>query len=191
MNLILASTSPYRRQLLERLGLAFECQPPGTDETALPDELPEALASRLALEKAMSVARQNPGALVIGSDQVAALGDKLLGKPGNHAAATEQLRSCSGRLVRFYTAVSVVCVERSFQRQHVEPFTVEFRSLSDQAIENYLRRDQPYDSAGSFRCEGLGIALFSRASGNDPSSLVGLPLISLTTMLKEAGIDIL
>ena len=191
MDIILASTSPYRRQLLERFGHPFECQPPDIDETALAGELPEELAGRLALQKAQTVAQRYPQALVIGSDQVAALENRLLGKPGNHAAAQEQLSSCSGREVQFYTGLALVCGSNDYQRQHVEPFTVRFRTLSAGRIESYLNREQPYDCAGSFKWEGLGIALFTELSGRDPTSLEGLPLIALTTMLLEAGLDVL
>ncbi|MEH6582156.1 MAG: Maf family protein [Halioglobus sp.] len=191
MDLILASTSPYRRKLLERLQQPFECLAPTVDESAHPDELPIALAGRLALEKALSVAQQHPGAMVVGSDQVAAVGERLLGKPGNHDAAREQLQHCSGRSVDFYTGIALVCAHSGHRDTHVEPFTVQFRSLTDRQIENYLLREQPYDCAGSFKCEGLGISLFCRLSGDDPTSLEGLPLISLTRMLFAAGYDIL
>jgi septum formation protein len=186
MQLILASTSPYRRQLLARLGQAFECHPPGTDESVLPGEEPGDLAGRLAEAKARAVAQLYPDALVIGSDQVAALGTQLLGKPGNHGAAVDQLRLCSGREVQFFTGLTVMCANRGFVRQCVEPFSVYFRSLSEAEIEDYLQREQPYDCAGSFKCEGLGISLFTRLSGDDPTSLEGLPLIRLSAMLRAA-----
>ncbi len=188
-NLILASTSPYRRSLLKRLRLPFECQSPGVDETPLTNEDPVDLVHRLALAKATSVSRENQAATVIGSDQVASLDGKILGKPGNHSAATLQLRACSGREVDFYTGLAVVSESSGFQQVHVEPFTVVFRNLSDAMIDNYLHLEQPYDCAGSFKCEGLGITLFSRLRGNDPTALEGLPLISLVSMLDAAGIS--
>ena len=126
-----------------------------------------------------------------GSDQVAMLGDRQLGKPGNHKTAKTQLINCSGQKVRFYTAVAVICESRDYLDHHVEQFFVRFRSLSEKTVENYLRRDQPYDCAGSFKSEGLGIALFSAMSGDDPTGLQGLPLIALTSMLREAGLDVL
>ena len=191
MDLILASSSPYRQRLLRRLGQPFDAIAPDVNEKALPNEPARDLAARLAADKARAVSRQFPSALVIGSDQVAALGDSLLGKPGNHPAACEQLQRCSGREVVFYTGLTVACEEKGLLNRHVEPFTVHFRTLSERAIENYLRREQPYDCAGSFKCEGLGITLFERLNGDDPTSLEGLPLISLTSMLLQVGYDIL
>jgi septum formation protein len=191
MDIILASTSPYRRHLLERFGIPFECQPPNIDEAPMPGELPAALATRLALEKAQTVAQQYPEALVIGSDQVAALQNRLLGKPGNKETAQEQLSSCSGREVQFYTGLALVCSQSGYLGQHVEPFSVRFRTLTASAINNYLDREQPYDCAGSFKWEGLGIVLFTELSGRDPTSLEGLPLIALTTLLLEAGVEVL
>lgn len=191
MKLILASTSPYRRQLLSRLGLDFECQPPNADETALPNESAAALAGRLAQAKAHSVAQRYPDATVIGSDQVAALDNRLLGKPGNHSEATSQLRLCSGREVRFFTGLTLMCASRDFVRHAVEPFAVNFRTLSDPEIEDYLLREQPYDCAGSFKCEGLGISLFSRMRGDDPTSLEGLPLMRLCAFLTAAGFKVI
>jgi 7-methyl-GTP pyrophosphatase len=189
MDLILASTSPYRRELLERLQYPFRCAQPNTDEKPLEDESAEQLATRLSLDKALSVARNQPHALVIGSDQVATVGGVILGKPGDHNTAAEQLGRSSGQSVTFYTGVALVCLETGFQSVHIEPFTVKFRQLGAKTIDNYLRIEQPYDCAGSFKCEGLGIALFESLSGDDPTSLQGLPLIALTTMLMEAGIN--
>ena len=191
MDIILASTSPYRQQLLRRLGLPFRCIAPAVAESHLPLESPSAMAGRLALAKARSVALAHPAALVIGSDQVAAVGDEILGKPGTHEAARRQLQASSGREVRFYTGVALVGAANDFERFHVEPFSVYFRELDDKSIENYLLRDTPYDCAGSFKCEGLGIALFERLAGQDPTSLEGLPLIALTGMLAEAGCPVL
>jgi septum formation protein len=188
-NLILASTSPYRRSLLKRLQLPFECQSPDADETPLTNEAPADLVYRLALAKATSISRDHQAATVIGSDQVASLDGKILGKPGNHSTASGQLRACSGREVKFYTGLAVVSENSGFQQVHVEPFTVVFRDLSDAMIDNYLHMEQPYDCAGSFKCEGLGIALFARLHGDDPTALEGLPLISLVTMLDAAGIN--
>ena len=189
--LILASTSPYRRRLLERLQIPFSCAAPNIDESAHANESPEQLVARLAMAKAQRISPQNKGALVIGSDQVASLDQHIMGKPGNKLTATEQLLACSGQAVRFHTGLAVRCENTGFQQVHVELFTVYFRHLSKRVIENYLERDQPFDCAGSFKCEGLGIALFSKMEGNDPTSLEGLPLITLTSILTLAGLDII
>jgi len=191
MDLILASTSPYRRSLLQRLQLPFRCLSPATDESPLPDEAPAALAARLAAAKAHSVAALNPASLVIGSDQVAALGGRLLGKPGNHARAREQLLASAGQSVQFFTGLALCSLTSGFEEVVVEPFTVQFRPLDGAAIDNYLTREQPFDCAGSFKWEGLGIALFERMSGDDPTSLEGLPLIALTSLLQRAGYPVL
>ena len=191
MDIILASTSPYRRALLQRLQLPFSCVAPAVDEARLPGEAPAAMAGRLALAKAESVARLHPEALVIGSDQVAALGDRVLGKPGSHEAARAQLQACSDRELHFHTGVALACAARELQQFHVEPFRVFFRSLDSARIDAYLRREQPYDCAGSFKWEGLGIALFTRLQGDDPTSLEGLPLVSLVRLLEVAGVDVL
>ncbi len=191
MDIILASTSAYRRALLSRLDLPFQCMPPDVDEGALPGETPRALAARLALAKAAVIADAHPGALVIGSDQVAAIDDHVMGKPGTFERARAQLRRCSGRAVQFYTGVALLSRVRGVERCHVEPFTVRFRTLTDAQIANYLLREQPFDCAGSFKAEGLGIALFEQMQGNDPTSLEGLPLIALNALLAEAGVDVL
>lgn len=191
MDVILASTSPYRRRLLERLHLSFRCIPPEIEEISVSGETPAAMAERLARLKAQSVAVRHPGAIVIGSDQVAFIEGSILGKPGSFDRAKAQLRSSSGRTVQFYTAVAMVCLDRGLERLHVEPFTVRMRILSDIQITNYLHRERPYDCAGSFKIEGLGIALFEGLTGNDPTSLEGLPLIKLTELLNEMGLDIL
>jgi septum formation protein len=191
MEIILASTSSYRRALLERLGLPFQCVPPGVDEKQLPGETPAAMAARLALAKAESVAACSPQALVIGSDQVAALGGKVLGKPGDFATARAQLAASSGRTVNFYTGLALVCRARALHLTHLEPFAVEFRSLQPGEIDAYLERDQPYDCAGSFKWEGLGISLFRRLRGDDPTALEGLPLIALCELLSLAGCAVL
>ncbi len=191
MDLILASTSPYRRALLERLRLPFRCEAPQTDETPLPGESPEALATRLALDKARAVSASFPGAFVIGSDQVAELEGRAIGKPGHHAAALKQLLASSGKEVLFHTAVALVNNERNWEQFHVARFLTRFRALDEETLDRYLRREQPYDCAGSFKCEGLGIALFERLEGRDPTSLEGLPLIALTDLLMAAGVDVL
>ena len=187
--LILASTSRYRRELLERLRLPFEVASPGVDETPLPGELPAALAQRLALAKAQAVAAGRPDAVVIGSDQVADLDGRAIGKPGTHARAVEQLRAMRGRRVVFQTAVSVVRGANGFARTLLAPVAVRFRDLSDAEIEFYLRTEQPYDCAGSAKCETLGIALLDAIESDDPTALVGLPLIRTSALLREAGVD--
>ena len=189
MDLILASTSPYRERLLSRLGIPFICQAPDTEESRLPGEKPEQLALRLALAKAHRVADYNPGAWVIGSDQVASVDGAIMGKPGNHENAVEQLRASSGKRVDFHTGVALVGGPEQQETFHVEPFSVYFQELSLAHIEAYLGTERPYDCAGSFKCEGLGIVLFERLLGDDPSSLEGLPLIALTRLLRSAGIE--
>ena len=189
--LILASTSRYRRELLNRLHLPFDLQPPEVDETALPGETPRELAERLALEKARAVAARFPEAVVIGSDQVADLAGEALGKPGDHARATAQLRKMRGQTLIFQTAVAVVCQATGFVERDLAPVRVVFRDLSDAAIEQYLRAEQPYDCAGSAKSEGLGIALLSAIDSDDPTALVGLPLIRTCRMLRSAGVELL
>lgn len=192
-DLILASTSRYRRELLSRLRLAFEVEAPLTDETALPGESPSALALRLALAKATAVATRHPGALVIGSDQVADLDGQAIGKPGSHHNAVLQLRHMSGRCVVFHTAVAVVRVGTAgsppFSQSSLSAVTVVFRSLDDADIERYLRLEQPYDCAGSAKCETLGIALLESIESDDPTALIGLPLIRTSALLRAAGLD--
>lgn len=189
--LILASTSRYRRELLTRLRLPFSVESPEVDETPLPGENSLALAQRLALAKAQAVAVRFPNAVVIGSDQVADLHGEPLGKPGDHARATAQLQRMRGQTMVFQTAVAVVCVESGFVAHDVAPVRVVFRALSDAAIENYLRAEQPYDCAGSAKSEGLGIALLESIDSDDPTALVGLPLIRTCHMLRAAGVDLL
>lgn len=189
-SIILASSSPYRRELLERLALPFECASPDIDETALPDEPPGVLVERLAETKARAVADRYPRALIIGSDQVAVLGDRVLGKPGSPERAVEQLDQCSGRTVTFYTGLCLLDTEKNVQQTGCVLFDVRFRSLNNEQIRRYLEHDQPYNSAGSFKAEGLGITLFESMHGEDPTALIGLPLIRLTTMLNEAGVDV-
>ncbi|MGY4830578.1 Maf family nucleotide pyrophosphatase [Sphaerotilaceae bacterium SBD11-9] len=187
--LILGSTSRYRREMLQRLRLPFEVQSPDVDETPLPNEAPAALAQRLAIAKARAVARHHPQATVIGSDQVADLDGTPIGKPGTHAKATEQLRAMRGKAVVFQTAVAVVNLARGYEGLVLVPVTVRFRDLSDAEIEHYLLAEQPYDCAGSAKSEALGIALLSAIESDDPTALVGLPLIKTCELLRSAGID--
>ncbi len=189
--LILASTSRYRRELLQRLRLPFEVVAPAVDETARPGETPAALATRLALEKARAVAALRPDAVVIGSDQVADLDGLALGKPGSHERATAQLRLMRGREVVFQTAVAVAGGALGPGQVLLAPVRVQFRDLSDDEIEHYLRTEQPYDCAGSAKCETLGIALLQAIHSDDPTALVGLPLIRTCQLLRQAGIDAL
>ncbi len=187
--LILASTSRYRRELLERLRLPFEVMAPDVDEAPRAGETPAALALRLALAKAGAVAVQAPLAVVIGSDQVADLDGQALGKPGSHDRAVTQLRAMRSRRVVFHTAVAVVCTATGFERSVTVPVVVHFRDLSDTEIEHYLRTEQPYDCAGSAKCETLGIALTAAIESDDPTALVGLPLIRTCDLLRAAGLD--
>ncbi|MEF3192806.1 MAG: Maf family nucleotide pyrophosphatase [Halothiobacillaceae bacterium] len=188
-SLILASTSPYRRELLARLGLPFAAVGPRIDETRREGEPAEAMVRRLAREKAQAVAAQYPSAWVIGSDQCAVLDDQVLGKPGTHERAFAQLRAASGRSVVFHTGLCLMCIEQGFEHTVEVPFTVHFRNLEDAEIEHYLAKEKPYDCAGSFKSEGLGIALFEALEGSDPSALIGLPLIALCALLRKAGLD--
>ena len=186
-HLILASSSPYRRQLLARLRLEFETQAPAVDETAQPDESPLALASRLASQKARSIA--TPQAVVIGADQVAELDGKLLRKPGSHQAALQQLLACQGHTVNFHTAVTVIDTDTDQCWQTADLTEVQFAKLDETALDAYLHKEQPYDCAGGFKAEGLGIALFTRIKSDDPSALLGLPLIWLAQTIRHAGFD--
>ncbi|MEN9539654.1 MAG: septum formation inhibitor Maf [Pseudomonadota bacterium] len=188
--LILGSTSAYRRELLSRLRVPFEVVPPQVDETPLAGESPRDLSLRLARAKAHAVAVSHPDAVVIGSDQVADLNGEPLGKPGTHERATVQLRRMRGQTVIFQTAVSVVCASQRFEQTDIAPVRVVFRDLSDAEIEHYLRTEQPYDCAGSAKSEGLGIALLERIDNDDPTALVGLPLIRTARMLRAAGITL-
>jgi len=189
--LVLASTSPFRRTLLERLGLPFETTAPNVDESRLENESPAALVTRLAEAKARGVSAQFPDALIIGSDQVAVLDGQVLGKPGNHENAVRQLQAASGRQVKFLTGLCLLNTQS--QKYHVAmvPFSVQFRTLSEQQIERYLRQEEPYNCAGSFKSEGLGISLFEKMRGDDPNALIGLPMIELTTMLATEGMPVL
>lgn len=184
--LVLASTSPFRKELLQRLGISFETAVPDVDETPLAGETPDALVRRLSEAKARAVGQSCQG-LIIGSDQVATTGNDLLGKPGTHARAVEQLRGLSGRLVTFHTGLCLLNSTSGETQVDAIPFKVQFRQLDEAQIERYLQADQPYNCAGSFKSEGLGITLFERMEGDDPSALIGLPLICLTTMLARAG----
>lgn len=188
--LILGSTSRYRRELLGRLGLPFEIVAPEVDETPRPGETPPDLACRLALAKAHAVARHRPDCIVIGSDQVADLDGEPLGKPGDHVRATAQLRRMRGQRVVFQTAIAVVCVQTGFEQQELAPVTAAFRMLDDDEIEAYLRAEQPYDCAGSAKSEGLGIALLDAIHSDDPTALVGLPLIRTCRLLRAAGLRV-
>ena len=187
--LILGSTSRYRRELLQRLRLPFEVLAPQVDETPLPGEAPAALALRLAMAKAQAVAALRPDAVVIGADQVADLEGQPIGKPGTHEAAVAQLRQLSGRQAIFQTAVAVVCSGGGFAEVALAPVSVLFRVLSEQEIEHYLRTEQPYDCAGSAKSEGLGITLLDAIQSDDPTALVGLPLMRTCQLLRRAGID--
>ena len=187
--LILGSTSRYRRELLERLRLPFEVRSPAVDETPQAGEAPAALALRLAVAKARAVAAQAPDAVVIGSDQVADLDGTPVGKPGDHDRAVAQLRLMRGKAVVFQTAVAVVCQRSGFEASALVPVTVRFRDLGDDEIEHYLRAEQPYDCAGSAKSEALGIALLSSIASDDPTALIGLPLIRTCELLRQAGID--
>ncbi len=189
VTLVLASTSPYRRELLSRLGLPFSVASPDTDESPLPGEAAETLALRLAEAKARAVAPAYPQALIIGSDQVAIANGKIYGKPGTHERAVAQLQELSGQSVNFYTALCLYDSRNDSRQICGVPTLVKFRSLSNSEIENYLAREPAYNCAGSAKSEGLGIALLDSLSGDDPNALVGLPLIALCAMLRQAGMN--
>jgi septum formation protein len=188
---VLGSTSAYRRELLSRLRVPFTVEPPHVDETPQAGETPVALARRLAAAKAAAVARLHPQAVVIGSDQVADLDGEPIGKPGNHANALAQLRRMSGKTVVFQTALTVMCQASGFTQHDLAPVRVRFRELQDAEIETYLRTEQPYDCAGSAKSEGMGIALLDAIESDDPTALVGLPLIRTARMLRAAGLRLL
>lgn len=185
VNIILASTSPYRRALLKQLNLPFECQNPYTDEALQEHETAANAAYRLAGAKAHAVASKNPDSIVIGSDQLATCEDNILGKPGGHEQAIQQLQSMAGKTITFYTGLCVIFGNQ--RHQLVEEYQVQMRPLTPEQIENYLHTEQPYNCAGSFKSEGLGITLFSHMQGKDPNTLIGLPLISLTSILNDLG----
>ena len=189
--LVLASTSPYRKELLQRLGIAFEVAAPHADERPLSGEDAAGTAARLAQLKAQSVRAAHRDALIIGSDQVATSGGRILGKPGDHATAARQLRSVSGKSADFHTAVVLLDAANGSVQSKVIPCRVFFRPMDDKRIENYLQREKPYDCAGSAKVEGLGIALIARIETEDPTSLIGLPLIALAEMLERAGLPVI
>ena len=189
--LILGSTSAYRRELLARLHIPFEVAAPDVDETPLPGEAPNEMAKRLSLAKARAVAVRFPQAVVIGSDQVADLNGLSLGKPGTHDKAVAQLRHMRGQTVVFQTAVAVVCLETGFEQRSLAAVRVKFRDLTNDEIENYLQIEKPYDCAGSAKSEGLGIALLDAIDSDDPTALIGLPLIRTCQMLRAAGVALL
>ncbi len=188
--LVLASTSPFRRELLERLALPFTTASPDCDETPRAAETPSAMVQRLARAKAEAVAGTHPGALVIGSDQCADLDGRVLGKPGGFDAARRQLADASGRRVRFHTGLCVLDTRDGTARVEAIPFDVHFRELAEAEIDRYLERERPYGCAGSFKSEGLGITLFERLEGEDPTALIGLPLIALCRMLRPHGLSL-
>lgn len=187
MRLILASSSPYRKEMLQRLGIPFQCISPNVDETPLTGENPAQLALRLSETKARAVAASNPDAIVIGSDQVATLDDRPIGKPGSFERAKLQLQEMSGKTVQFHSALCVI------SQDHIEIDDIitycTFRSLSDTEIETYLQREKPYDTAGSAKAEGLGIALMENMRSDDPTAIIGLPLIALARMLRSVGLN--
>ena len=183
--LILGSSSPFRKMLLERLMVPFETANPDIDESAKEGETPIELVERLAIEKAQAVATQHPNSLIIGSDQVALHGNEVVGKPHTHERAVEQLRSASGKQITLYTGLALINSATGNVQSEVIPFTVHFKTLSEQVIESYLRKEEPYNCAGSVKSEGLGIALFDRFDGDDPNALIGLPLIRLVAMLEN------
>ncbi len=189
--LVLASTSPFRRELLARLGLPFDAAAPDVDETQQPGESAQGLVLRLAEAKARAVATRYTDALIIGSDQVASIGGKVLGKPGDRAHAIAQLEEASGRTALFRTGLCLLDVGSGRAQLHCEPFKVHFRTLTPAQITHYVDREQPFNCAGSFKSEGLGIALFEALEGADPNALIGLPLIRLIDMLASEGVDVL
>lgn len=191
LSLVLGSTSPFRRQLLGKLGLPFEVAAPDIDERPHENETPVDLVRRLSREKALAVAKAFPQHLIIASDQVAVIDNHILGKPGTHENALQQLKSASGKTVEFLTGLCLYNSKSEHLQLDVVPFRVIFRELSEAEIEQYLQREKPYNCAGSFKSEGLGIALFQRLEGDDPNSLVGLPLIRLIDMLKAEGVPVL
>ena len=189
--LVLASTSPFRRELLNRLGISFKTANPQTDESALPGESPEELALRLSEAKARAVAPLFPDALIIGSDQVAILDGQVYGKPGTHENAIKQLQTMRGRTVNFFTGLCLLDAKTGKAHVRGIPTLVTFRNLADEEIENYLQREQPYNCAGAAKSEGLGIAIIARMQGDDPNALVGLPLIALCDLFREVDFPVL
>jgi septum formation protein len=188
--IILGSTSPFRKELMEKLQIDFITDSPDIDETRLETESPEEMVRRLSVGKAKKVAENHPNALIIGSDQCAVLEGEVMGKPGNHENAFQQLSKSSGKRVTFYTGLCLLDSETNEYQLDCVPFYVTFRDLSEAEIHNYLHLDQPYNCAGSFKSEGLGITLFSKMQGDDPSTLIGLPLIRLCEMLRQHGVNL-
>ncbi len=191
MKIVLASTSPFRKTILEKLGLAFDTLNPETDEARLEGESAEKLVQRLALAKAQAVANVCADALIIGSDQVAVIEDVILGKPVTHDAAVKQLQQASGKIVRFFTGLCLLNSKTGYSQVELVPFDVVFRELSERQIENYLQKEKPYNCAGSFKSEALGICLFEKLQGDDPNTLMGLPLIRLVRMLEAEGVEVI
>ena len=189
--IVLGSSSPFRKALLEKLDLSFDCDSPDIDETPLKNEHPKDMVVRLAKQKADAIATRHPQSIIIASDQCATLDGKIIGKPGNHEAAVAQLTAASGRTVTFYTSLCVYNAATNQYQETVEPFYVYFRELTESQIENYLKKEEPYNCAGSFKSEGLGISLFERLEGNDPNTLIGLPLIQLIKMLEAFHIKVI
>jgi len=189
--IILASSSPFRKELLERLNLPFECHSPEVDESMQSGEIAEAYVCRLARQKAQTIANQFPEAVIIGSDQCALLDDQILGKPGDHNNALKQLKAAQGKSVIFHTGLCVMQVSSGFSETDDIQFQVKFRNLNDQQLSHYLEVEQPYQCAGSFKSEGYGAALLDHMQGDDPTALIGLPLIRLVGMLENAGITII
>lgn len=188
--LILGSSSPFRKMLLERLMVPFDTANPDIDESPLENETPIKLVERLSIEKAKAVATQFPEALIIGSDQVALHGDEIVGKPHSHERAVEQLTTASGKSITLYTGLALLNAKSGDLQSEVIPFTVHFKQLDADTIENYLRKEQPYNCAGSVRSEGLGVSLIERFDGDDPNALIGLPLIRLIAMLEQADYNL-
>lgn len=191
MKLILASTSPFRKAILDKLGVDFDTASPETDETALTNETPQQLVERLSIAKAKAIADKVSDALVIGSDQVSVINGEIIGKPLTHENAVKQLQNASGKTVTFYTGLCLYNSSTQQYQSEVVPFNVVFRDLTDQQIENYLRKEEPYNCAGSFKSEALGIVLFEKLEGEDPNTLMGLPLIRLIKMLDKEQFPIL
>ena len=189
--LVLGSSSPFRKALLEKLDLSFDCDSPDIDETPLEGESPKDIVKRLAKLKALAIAVRHPQSIIIASDQCATLDGKIIGKPGDHDNASKQLKVASGRAVTFYTSLCVFNAGTNQFEECTEPFHVYFRELNDSQIENYLQKEKPYNCAGSFKSEGLGISLFERLEGNDPNTLIGLPLIQLIKMLARFNIHVI
>ena len=191
MKLVLASSSPFRKALLEKLQLDFECDSPDIDETASPVESIEDMVKRLSESKARALADSHPDALIIGSDQSASLNGQVLHKPGNFETAFKQLKAASGKAITFYTGLCLLNTQTQYVETVCEPYVVKFRTLDDSEIENYLNREKPFNCAGSFKSEALGISLFESMQGDDPNTLIGLPLIQLCRMLKEQGMPVI